>query len=409
MCKIGDVVVVGGVRRSAMISLSDLDNHEMAYAKAGQWWEANGQRSLANNSAVYEQKPSMEVFLDEWRALVKSKSGERGIFSRQAAQVKAAENGRRDSSWAFGTNPCSEIILRPNQFCNLSEVVCRHDDTEETLTEKVEIAAILGTLQATLTDFKYLRNVWKTNTEEEALLGVSLTGIQDCKLLQKPTPELLERLKLVAVKTNAKWSKKLGIKQSAAITCIKPSGTVSQLVNSSSGIHGRFSPYYIRTVRQDSKDPLTQFLTDAGVPVEDCVMQPGTTKIFSFPIASPAGAVLANEQTAIEQLENWKLFAEHWCEHKPSVTIYVRDEEWLKVGDWVYENFDLCSGISFLPYSDHTYQQAPYQDVDRETYEQAFKAFPSQIDFRRLVEYETEDNTEGAQTLACTAGGCDIL
>ena len=408
MCKIGEIVVVGGVRRSAMISLSDLGDPEVRDAKSGQWWEEYGHRALANNSAVYRVKPSMEVFLDEWTSLVKSKSGERGIFSRVAARAKAAENGRRDPDWAFGTNPCSEIILRPNQFCNLSEVVVRYDDTEESLAHKIEMASILGTLQATLTDLPYLRKVWQKNTAEESLLGVSLTGIQDSPILQNPTPELLERLRGVAVDTNKKWAAKLGIPQSTAITCVKPSGTVSQLVNSSSGIHGRFAPYYIRTVRQDSKDPLTHFLIEAGVPNEPDVMQPDSTVIFSFPIASPKKAVLANEQTALEQLENWKLFAVHWCEHKPSVTIYVKDEEWLAVGHWVYENFDLCSGISFLPYSDHTYAQAPYQDITETEYEHAFNSFPSQINFGDLNNFEVEDNTEGAQTLACTADGCEI-
>ena len=408
MCKIGEIIVVGGVRRSAMISLSDLGDRDMRIAKSGQWWEDSGHRALANNSATYEHRPSMEVFLDEWTSLVKSKSGERGIFSRAAAQAKAAENGRRDSEWAFGTNPCSEIILRPNQFCNLSEVIAREEDTHETLKEKVRIATILGTLQSTLIDLPYLRAVWRNNTEEERLLGVSLTGIQDCPLLQMPDPKLLVELKNIAIDTNLKWSKKLGIPQSTAITCIKPSGTVSQLTNTASGIHGRFAPHYIRTVRQDNKDPLTEFLKDQGVPSEPCAMQPDSTEIFSFPIASPPGAVLANEQSALEQLENWKIYAVHWCEHKPSVTIYVKDHEWMAVGHWVYENFELCSGISFLPYSDHTYAQAPYQDITEKEYETAFNAFPAQINFGDLVKYEVEDNTEGAQTLACTAGGCEI-
>lgn len=408
MCKIGEIVVVGGVRRSAMISLSDLGDPEVRDAKSGQWWEEYGHRALANNSAVYKAKPSMEVFLDEWTSLVKSKSGERGIFSRAAAKAKAAENGRRDSEWAFGTNPCSEIILRPNQFCNLSEVIAREDDTEDTLCDKIRIATILGTLQSTLVDLPYLRSVWRKNTEEERLLGVSLTGIQDCPVLQVPDEALLVRMKNVAIETNAKWAKKLGIPVSTAITCIKPSGTVSQLTDTSSGIHGRFAPHYIRTVRQDNKDALTQFLIDAGVPSEPCAMKPDSTTIFSFPIESPSGAVLANEQTAIEQLENWKIFAVHWCEHKPSVTIYVRDHEWMAVGHWVYENFELCSGISFLPYSDHTYAQAPYQDITQAEYNQAFKAFPSQINFGNLVKYETEDETTGAQELACVAGGCEI-
>jgi len=408
MCKIGEIIVVGGVRRSAMISLSDLGDPEIRDAKSGNWWEHYGHRALANNSACYEIKPSMETFLDEWNSLVKSKSGERGIFSRIAAKEKAKENGRRDVDWDFGTNPCSEIILRPHQFCNLSEVVCREDDTKLSLKKKVRMATILGTLQATLTDLPYLRSVWKHNTSEESLLGVSLTGIQDCPVLQNPEPKFLTELKNVAIETNKVWAEKLNIPQSTAITCIKPSGTVSQLVNSASGIHGRFSPYYIRTVRQDNKDPLTDFFKAEKVPNEPCVMKPDSTTIFSFPIKSPEGAILANEQSAIEQLENWKLFAVHWCEHKPSVTIYVREEEWLEVGSWVYNNFDLCSGISFLPYSEHTYAQAPYQDCSEEKYEEAFSSFPSQINFANLVNYETSDNTEGAQTLACTAGGCEI-
>ena len=408
MCKIGEIIVVGGVRRSAMISLSDLGDPEIRDAKSGNWWEHYGHRALANNSACYEIKPSMETFLDEWNSLVKSKSGERGIFSRIAAKEKAKENGRRDIDWDFGTNPCSEIILRPHQFCNLSEVVCREDDTKLSLKKKVRMATILGTLQATLTDLPYLRSVWKHNTSEESLLGVSLTGIQDCPVLQNPEPKFLTELKNVAIETNKVWAEKLDIPQSTAITCIKPSGTVSQLVNSASGIHGRFSPYYIRTVRQDNKDPLTDFFKAEKVPNEPCVMKPDSTTIFSFPIKSPEGAVLANEQSAIEQLENWKLFAVYWCEHKPSVTIYVREEEWLEVGSWVYNNFDLCSGISFLPYSEHTYAQAPYQDCSEEKYEEAFSNFPSQINFANLVNYETSDNTEGAQTLACTAGGCEI-
>jgi ribonucleoside-triphosphate reductase (thioredoxin) len=408
MCKIGEIIVVGGVRRSAMISLSDIGDPQVRDAKSGNWWEHFGHRALANNSACYEVKPDMETFLDEWTALVKSKSGERGIFSRVAAKAKAAENGRRETDWDFGTNPCSEIILRPNQFCNLSEVVAREEDTKASLKRKVRLATILGTLQATLTDLPYLRSVWKRNTAEESLLGVSLTGIQDCPLLQQPEPKFLEELRNVAIDTNKQWAALLGIPQSTAITCVKPSGTVSQLVNSASGIHGRFAPYYIRTVRQDNKDPITDFLNDVGVPNEPCAMKPDSTTIFSFPIKSPEGAILANEQNAIEQLENWKVYAVHWCEHKPSVTIYVREEEWLEVGSWVYDNFDLCSGISFLPYSDHTYAQAPYQDCSEEDYEAAFAAFPSQINFADLVAYEKEDNTEGAQTLACTAGGCEI-
>ena len=408
MCKIGEVVVVGGVRRSAMISLNDLGDREMRDAKSGAWWENEAHFALANNSAVYKSKPSLPVFLEEWISLIKSGSGERGIFSREAADKKVAESMRRETGFAWGTNPCSEIILRPNQVCNLSEVICRENDTLDELGEKVKLATILGTLQSTLTDFTYLRKVWKENTEAERLLGVSLTGIQDCKILQKPSAEDLIYLKNIAIETNELYAKLLNISSSTAITCVKPSGTVSQLVNSASGIHGRFAPYYIRTVRQDKKDPITAFLMDEGVPYEDDVMNPNNTSVFSFPISSPKSAIMANDQSAIEQLENWKLFAMYWCEHKPSVTIYVKEDEWLEVGSWVYKNFDLVSGISFLPYSEHTYAQAPYQDIGEEEYEKAFHNFPSQINFNKLSDYEDTDNTEGAQTLACTGGACEI-
>ena len=408
MCKIGEIVVVGGVRRSAMISLSDLGDHEMRDAKSGAWWENKSHFALANNSAVYDSKPTMNVFMEEWLSLAKSGSGERGIFSREAANKKVEQSGRRETDHSWGTNPCSEIILRANQVCNLSEVVCRETDTIEELKRKVKLATILGTLQATLTDFKYVRKIWQENTEAERLLGVSLTGIQDCKLLQTPDANDLVLLKKIAIETNELYAGMLGIEPSAAITCIKPSGTVSQLVNSSSGIHGRFSPYYVRTIRQDKKDPLTSLLKDQGIPCEDEVMNPTNTSVFSFPIKSPMGAVMADKQTAIEQLENWKLFAIHWCEHKPSVTIYVKENEWLEVGDWVYKNFDLLSGISFLPYSDHTYAQAPYQDITENEYQQKVKEFPNSIDFSLLSDYENTDNTEGAQTLACVGGVCEI-
>jgi len=408
MCKIGEIVVVGGVRRSAMISLSDLGDHEMRDAKSGAWWENKSHFALSNNSAVYDSKPTMNVFMEEWLALAKSGSGERGIFSREAANKKVEESGRRETGYAWGTNPCSEIILRSNQVCNLSEVVCRENDTVEDLKRKVKLATVLGTLQSTLTDFKYVRKVWQENTESERLLGVSLTGIQDCKLLQNPGREDLVLLKNIAVETNKLYAGILNIESSTAITCIKPSGTVSQLVNSSSGIHGRYSPYYVRTLRQDKKDPLTLLLKDQGVPCEDELMNPTNTSVFSFPIKSPLGAIMANEQTAIEQLENWKMFAMYWCEHKPSVTIYVKENEWLEVGDWVYKHFDLLSGISFLPYSDHTYAQAPYQDITEKEYKRKFKSFPTIIDFSLLSQYESTDNTEGAQTLACTAGACEI-
>ena len=409
MCKIGDIVVVGGVRRSAMISLSNLSDDRMRHAKSGQWWEANPQRALANNSVVYTEKPDVESFLREWTALVESKSGERGIFARYAADKHVEKNGRRKTGYEWGTNPCSEIILRNNQFCNLTEVVVRSTDTYATLQNKVRLATILGTVQSTYTKFPYLRKVWAKNTEEERLLGVSLTGIMDCEITVAPEPEFLEELRNISVDTNKEWADKLGIPQSAAITCVKPSGTVSQLVDAGSGIHARHSPYYIRTVRGDVKDPLTQLMIDEGVPVEPEVFHPDSTMVFSFPVKSPDNAVTRNDMTALEQLEVWKLYAVNWCEHKPSVTISVRDDEWLEVGAWVYKNFDLCSGISFLPHSDHTYQQAPYQDCDEETYRELLSRMPTSIDWSRLGEYEQEDNTAGSQTLACVGGVCEVV
>jgi len=409
MCKIGEVVVVGGVRRSAMISLSNLSDDRMRHAKSGQWWENEGQRALANNSVAYTEKPDMETFLREWTALVESKSGERGIFSRDAADKHVARNGRREIGKDWGTNPCSEIILRPYQFCNLTEVVIRPTDSEKSLTRKVKLATILGTIQSTYTHMPYLRPVWRRNTEEERLLGVSLTGIMDNEITNKPTAKLLNKLRDTAVQTNNDVAQQLGISASAAITCVKPSGTVSQLVDSASGIHARHSEYYIRTVRGDNKDPLTQFMQDAGIPSEACVMKPDSTTVFSFPVKSPAGAVTRNDMSAIEQLELWKMYALEWCEHKPSVTITVRDEEWLKVGAWVYDNFDICSGVSFLPHSDHTYAQAPYQDCDKKVYTDALKAMPKSIDWSKLSDYEKEDNTAGTQTLACSGDSCEVV
>ena len=409
MCKIGEVVVVGGVRRSAMISLSNLSDDRMRHAKSGQWWENEGQRALSNNSVAYTEKPDMETFLREWTALVESKSGERGIFSRDAADKHVARNGRRKTGMAWGTNPCSEIILRPNQFCNLTEVVVRPTDTEKTLAKKIRLATILGTIQSTYTHLPYLRPVWRKNTEEERLLGVSLTGIMDNEITSRPSENLLEKLRNIAVQTNSETSEQLGINPSASITCVKPSGTVSQLVDSASGIHARHSDYYIRTVRGDNKDPLSKFLADAGVPAEACVMKPDSTTVFSFPVKAPKGAVTRNDMTAIEQLELWKTYALHWCEHKPSVTITVREEEWLKVGSWVYDNFDICSGVSFLPHSDHTYAQAPYQDCDEDTYLEAFAAMPEKIDWTKLSEYEKEDTTSGTQTLACSGDSCEVV
>jgi ribonucleoside-diphosphate reductase alpha chain len=401
MCKIGEVVVVGGVRRSALISLSNLNDDQMAHAKSGQWWENEGQRALANNSVAYKNKPEMGTFMREWLSLYDSKSGERGIFNRQSAKVQAAKNGRRDADQDFGCNPCSEIILRPYQFCNLSEVVARETDTLASLKEKVRLATILGTFQATLTNFKYLRNIWKANTEQERLLGVSLTGIMDCPALHKgkQVADTLEMLRVTAIDANKAMAWELGIEQSAAITCVKPSGTVSQLVDSASGIHARHNPYYIRTVRGDNKDPLTQFLISQGIPNEPDVMKPDSTTVFSFPMKSPKNAVTRTGMTAIEQLELWLLYQRHWCEHKPSVTISVKENEWMAVGAWVYEHFDEVSGISFLPFSEHTYQQAPYQDIDADTYKE----------WSLLQEFEKEDTTSGGRELACTAGVCEIV
>lgn len=414
MCKIGEVVVVGGVRRSAMISLSDLTDYDMSKAKAGSWWETQPQRALANNSVAYSRKPTMEEFMSEWRRLYESKSGERGIYNVAAAKAQAAKNGRRDAEHRFGTNPCSEIILRPYQFCNLSEVVIREHDDEKSLAKKVELATILGTWQATLTDFKYLRKIWKENTEEERLLGVSLTGQFGNKLMSGKSglnnlSIVLDGLKSVAININKSEAEKIGIPQSAAITCVKPSGTVSQLVGVSSGMHPWHNDYYIRTVRGDKKDPLTQFLTDSGVPAEDDFMKPQDTTVFSFPIKSPKGAILRNELTAIEHLDIWLIYQRHWCEHKPSITVSVREEEWMEVGAWVYKHFDELSGISFLPYSDHTYKQAPYQDCTKEEYEEFVKRMPKEINWEALSLYELEDTTTGTQALACVSGECEIV
>ena len=412
MCKIGQVVVVGGVRRSAMISLSNLSDDRMRNAKSGNWWDNEGQRALANNSVAYTEKPDVELFMKEWASLIESKSGERGIFNRVASKAQAAKNGRRDPEWEFGTNPCSEIILRPYQFCNLTEVVVRATDNIDTLSEKVRLATILGTIQATYTEFPYLRKVWKDNTEAERLLGVSLTGIMDNPLMTSDNAGLektLEHLRSVAVSTNAEWADRLGIPQSAAITCVKPSGTVSQLVDSASGIHARHSEYYIRTVRGDTKDPLTDFMKAQGIPCEPCVMKPDSTVVFSFPVQAPDNCVTRNVMTAVEQLETWLMYQRHWCEHKPSVTITVRDEEWLEVGAFVYKYFDEMSGVSFLPHSDHTYQQAPYQECSQEEYEELAEKMPKSIDWSGLALYELEDNTSGMQTMACSADSCEIV
>ena len=412
MCKIGEVVVVGGVRRSALISLSNLNDDQMAHAKSGQWWEHEGQRALANNSVAYKVKPEMGTFMREWLSLYDSKSGERGIFNRQSAIKQAAKNGRRDTEYDFGCNPCSEIILRPYQFCNLSEVVVRQSDTLDTLKEKVRLATILGTFQATLTNFKYLRKIWKDNTEEERLLGVSLTGIMDNPMTSKAGERLnvlLGLLKDEAVRTNEAIAKQLGIPQSTAVTCVKPSGTVSQLTDAASGIHARHNPFYIRTVRGDNKDPLTQFLVSQGIPSEPDVMKPDSTTVFSFPMQSPLGAITRTQMNAIEQLELWLTYQRYWCEHKPSVTISVKENEWMDVGAWVYKHFDEVSGISFLPFSEHTYQQAPYQDIDKDEYKKFLTKMPKNVDWSLLQEFEKEDTTTGGRELACTAGVCEIV
>ena len=413
VCKIAEIVVVGGVRRSALISLSNLSDDRMRHAKSGSWWEQNGQRALANNSACYSEKPDIGIFMDEWKSLYDSKSGERGIFNRESANKMAAKNGRRIiDGQEFGTNPCSEIILRDREFCNLSEAVIRTSDTKETLKEKVRIATILGTFQSTLTNFKYVSNMWKKNCSEERLLGVSLTGIMDNPLTngkEKGLENLLEELKEVAVETNKKWAKKLGIPRSVAITCVKPSGTVSQLTDAASGIHARHNPFYIRTVRGDKKDPLTKMMTDAGFPVEDDIMNPSHTAVFSFPMKVDKHSVFRTDMNAIEQVELWLTYQKHWCEHKPSVTISVKEHEWLEVGAWVYENFDWMSGVSFLPFSEHSYKQAPYQDCDNNQYKELLNKMPKNVDWSMLGEYEKSDMTIGSQELACSAaGGCEI-
>ena len=412
VCKIADIVVVGGVRRSALISLSNLSDPRMAKAKSGNWWELEGHRRLANNSVAYTEKPDFESFLGEMQNMYESKAGERGIFSRVAAQKIAARNGRRDADQDFGTNPCSEIILRSNQFCNLSEIVVRGDDTLVTLKKKARIAAIIGTLQATLTDFRYLRSIWKKNTAEEALLGVSMTGIMDHWLLgkgeSKDLAKWLEEVRDVAVDTNKEWADKLGIAQSAAITCVKPSGTVSQLVDSASGIHPRFSKHYIRRVRSDKKDPLAVFMEGKGFPVEQDVHSESTS-VFSFPVKAPEKCTTVSEVGAMEQLKLWKAYQNHWCEHKPSITVYYTDSEFLQIAQWIWENFDLCSGISLLPYSDHVYQQAPYEDITAEKYEELLAAMPVDVDWEDLGNFEMEDNTTGSQELACVGGACEIV
>lgn len=412
MCKVADVVVVGGVRRSALISLSNLSDDRMRHAKGGQWWIDHPERALANNSVSYTEKPEIGAFMEEWLSLYNSKSGERGIFNRWAAKrkVKALGADRRNPDHDFGANPCGEIILRPAGFCNLTEVVIRDGDSLERLKEKVEIATILGTFQSTLTNFRYLRSVWKRNAEEERLLGVSLTGIMDHAVLNNVNPELagwLDTLREHTIGVNREWAASLGINPSAAITTVKPSGTVSQLVDSSSGIHPRMSRYYVRTVRNDKKDPLSDFMVDQGIPHETDVIKQSNW-VFSFPMKSPDASRLASEMTAIEQLEHYLVFNKHWTEHNPSITVYVREHEWIEVGAWVYKHFEEVNGISFLPYSDHTYQQAPYQPVEEDVYENLIKDFP-QVEFDEFKVDEHEDNTTGTQTLACVGGVCEIV
>ena len=412
VCKIADVVVVGGVRRSALISLSNLTDERLRTAKSGAWYDDNPQRGLANNSVAYTEKPDMGIFMREWQSLFESKSGERGIFNREAAERLVPERRKESDYKDYGCNPCSEIVLRNKQFCNLTEVVARPDDTEETLQKKIRRATILGTLQASLTNFRYLSSKWQVNTEEEALLGVSITGIMDCPALfadDSILEPMLNRLREKTIEVNKDWSKRIGINHAAAITCIKPSGTVSQLVDSASGIHPRYSPYYIRTVRADKKDPLAKMMVDMGFPVEDDVMKPDTGYVFSFPMKAPEHAVFRDQIAAIEQLKLWETYQLHYTEHKPSITVYYKENEFLEVGAWCYENFDILSGVSFLPHSDHIYPQAPYQEIDKKTYEEMNSKMPKDVDWNKLGEYETEDSTESYKELACSAGGgCEL-
>ena len=412
VCKIAEIVVVGGVRRSALISLSNPSSDRMRTAKSGAWWNGSGQRALANNSACYTERPDFEFFMREMSALYESKSGERGVFSRVAAKKIAGRNGRRDADHEFGTNPCSEILLRSGGVCNLSEVIVRADDDLDSLKEKVRLATILGTLQATLTDFRYVRAMWKRNAEEEALLGVSFTGIMDNTMMAgvsdpEALSEWLTELKQVAIDTNLEWSERLGISQAAAITCVKPSGTVSQLCDTASGIHPRFAPHYIRTVRQDNKDPVTQFLLDQGVDAEPCVMKPDSTTIFSFRMEAPKNAVCVSDVGALEQLKLWKIYQDAWCEHKPSITVYYTDDEFFDICAWMWKNFDSMSGVSLLPYDGGTYQQAPYQQIDKAQYEEEVQREPS-INWEALSQYETDDQTTGSQELACVGTSCEL-
>ena len=413
ICKVADVVVVGGVRRSALISLSNLSDDRIRHAKSGSWWDTDPQRALSNNSVCYTEKPDIGTFMREWIALYDSKSGERGIFNREAAQAQASKYERRDPDIQYGTNPCSEIILRPKQFCNLTEVVVRENDTIKTLKDKIELATILGTIQSCFTSFKGLSSHWRRNTEEERLLGVSLTGIMDNAMLSNKTdqdlPKILDELRLHAVNVNKTWAKKLDIEPSAAITCVKPSGTVSQLVNSASGIHPRHNKYYIRTIRADKKDPLTSFLIDQGFPHEDASEKPNSMTVFSFPMKSPDNAITRKEISAIEHLNLWKIYADHWCEHKPSITVSVEEDKWLEVASFVYNNFDSMSGVSFLPMSKHSYKQAPYQDISKTEWAKVVETMPANVSWDALADYEKEDNTTGTQEFACTAGACEVV
>ena len=411
VCKVAEIVVVGGVRRSALISLSNLTDERMRDAKTGAWWNDNPQRALANNSVAYKEKPEIGTFMDEWVSLYKSKSGERGIFNRDAAKKTVAKLGdRRDPNYDFGTNPCSEIILRDSEFCNLTEVIIRPEDTLESIGRKVRLATILGTWQASLTHFPYLSSSWEKNCKEEALLGVSLTGIVDNKMMRDidELPKNLGLLRLIAVDANREWSAKIGINPAAAITCVKPSGTVSQLTDAASGIHPRHNEYYVRTVRADRKDPLCQMMVEMGFPHEPCVMKPDHTMVFSFPMKAE-GSITRNDLTAIEHLELWLAYQRHWCEHKPSITITVREHEWMEVGAFVYKHFDEISGISFLPHSDHSYRQAPYQDCTKEQYQELLAKMPKDVDWSLLKNYEKSDTTKSSQTMACSADGCELV
>lgn len=415
VCKIAEIVVVGGVRRAALISLSDLSDNKVARAKTGEWWTANPQRALANNSAIYATKPDVETFLAEWSNLIESKSGERGIFNIDSIRKHITKFGRRDPDKVQGVNPCGEIPLRPNGLCNLTEVIVEAADTKETIKEKIRIATILGTFQSTLTNFKYLRKSWRENADEERLLGVSLTGqfgntlFNGSEGLDKLS-ETLDELRLYAVEVNKELAAKLGINQSVAVTTVKPSGTVSQLAKSSSGMHPWHSEYYLRTVRGSNNDPLTTFLKDSGIPSEPCVMRPNDTTVLYFPTEAPKGAVTRKDLTALEHLEIWRVYRNHWTEHNPSVTISVKDEEWIDVAAWLYKNWEDAAGISFLPQTDHVYKQAPYQDVTQEEYEAWMERMPDEIHWSLLSHYEVEDTTTGSQTLACSAdGGCEVV